>query len=89
MEGGKWVGCCDKAGYERMAGIKFPCERWSAVVAAMEISKCVMKNHKHRRRCITSASLRRLFDGSYQAFIVTLKTNAAVTKFISPGDTRE
>ena len=56
MEGGKWVGFCDKAGYERMAGIRFPCERWSAVVAAMEISKCVMKNLKHRRRCITSAS---------------------------------
>ena len=46
MVGGKWVGCCDKARYERMADIRFPHKRWSAVVAAIEILKCMKKNQK-------------------------------------------
>ena len=62
LEGGKWVSCCDKARYERMAGIRFPRERWSAVVAAMEYQSAWWKTKKkHRRRCITSASFEKAF----------------------------
>ena len=46
------------------ADVNFPRERWSAVVfvapgrcvAVMVMSKCAIKNHRERRRCITIVS---------------------------------
>ena len=64
IKSGKWVGCGDKAGLDWRADVNFPLERWSAVVfvapgrcvAVIVMSKCAMKTHRERRRCITIVS---------------------------------
>ena len=50
----------------------------SAWVAAIEMTKCAMKNHKHQRKCIISASFEEpLLMAATRPFIVMLETNAA------------